>query len=106
MLFSIIFALIIIFIIVLIIVFYITKPCSNNSTNSTNTPIKNYKKIKKLKEHYGPPPGRQRAVSIWDLGIGSSRGWAGDPAEYIGNSASALTAYIEADPSDPDFYNN
>jgi hypothetical protein len=40
------------------------------------------------KEHYGPPPGKARALSHNELG---DRGWAEWPREYEANSASSIS---------------
>lgn len=44
------------------------------------------------KEHYGEPPGLIRAVHRDELGF---RGWADMPGDYEGNSASAVSAYVQ-----------
>ncbi len=45
----------------------------------------------KAAEHYGPPPGRARALSHTELG---DRGWAEGPREYEANSASSISALM------------
>lgn len=41
-----------------------------------------------VREHYGPPPGRARALSHNELG---DRGWAQWPPEYTASSASSIS---------------
>jgi hypothetical protein len=44
------------------------------------------------REHYGEPPGMIRAVHQDELGY---RGWADNPGDFEGSSASALSAYVD-----------
>jgi hypothetical protein len=46
----------------------------------------------KAREHYGPPPGMQRAESHYELGY---RGWPEADWVYHANTASAISHMIE-----------
>lgn len=46
----------------------------------------------KRKDHYGNPPGMIRSLHQDELGY---RGWADNPGDFEGSSASSVSGYIE-----------
>ena len=85
---------ILIVILIVLIIFIICNTLILSSCQNDKTPIF-------IKENYGPPPGRQKAVDIYDL---HNRGWPSWPLAFQSNSINA--GHIEVDPSTPEFYEN